>query len=110
MILPLDPVLEEALLPLGVQICKLLLHLLSERLLHLRQGELQCGFHGSLTALESSEVVVGEIQNRNESDTKLLGYKPELNWRRGRTASNKTRRIGTTTRLISCSNVLQYCS
>jgi hypothetical protein len=71
-ILTLSLVLVEALLALGIQIKKLLVQPIRELLLHLLQCVLQSWIHSSLAALEMGEVVVGEIQNRSESDTRIV--------------------------------------
>lgn len=58
-------VIEETIVELGVEIVEMALHLILVAALHLVEGDLEVGIHGTMAALESGIVgVAGKIQNR----------------------------------------------
>jgi hypothetical protein len=64
----------EAVVEPGVEVADLPLHLVEEAPEQVVEGDLCVGLHSAVAALKASVVVVGRLQNRSESDTRLLGY------------------------------------
>jgi len=74
---------DEAVLQLGVEVADLPSGHGGEAVVQVVERDLRGWIHGAATALKPGEVVVGKIQNRVESDTRLLGYSDSLEKKKG---------------------------